>query len=323
MLDTSGIDPDDRTDAVAEAARAAAAPQYVIPEHKHEPIRARFDVWDLGGAGIYRIVHCSGVRMVRTERQVRSGPSEVLLIARRETGVARRECAGAEDLIRPGELFAVDLNAPYDIGWRGDGAHTSLLVPLEQLALPTETIRRATARVHASPLCRVVSSVIASMTDNADALAADAAARETGSACVELVRALLTSAAGTSAGDGGAVPAEMLLTEVREYIRRNLSHPDLGAEMIARAHHVSARYLYKLCASADFRLEQWIIDSRLDRARADLARPENARKSIASIAGSWGFRDPSHFSRRFRAAYGITPRDWRRVSAAHPDRSGI
>jgi AraC-like DNA-binding protein len=33
---------------------------------------------------------------------------------------------------------------------------------------------------------------------------------------------------------------------------------------------------------------------------------------IGEIAFSWGFSDLSHFVRRFRAAYGMTPGDYRR-----------
>ena len=32
---------------------------------------------------------------------------------------------------------------------------------------------------------------------------------------------------------------------------------------------------------------------------------------LASIARHWGFTDPSSFARVFRAAYGMSPREWR------------
>ena len=34
-------------------------------------------------------------------------------------------------------------------------------------------------------------------------------------------------------------------------------------------------------------------------------------RSITDIALSWGFSDPSHFGRRFKQAYGMSPRDYR------------
>ncbi|MFF2198440.1 AraC family transcriptional regulator, partial [Streptomyces sp. NPDC058157] len=34
------------------------------------------------------------------------------------------------------------------------------------------------------------------------------------------------------------------------------------------------------------------------------------------VAQRWGFVSPSHFSRAFRAAYGMTPREWQ-AAARH------
>lgn len=55
------------------------------------------------------------------------------------------------------------------------------------------------------------------------------------------------------------------------------------------------------------------IGERLRGAREDLARRDS--RTIAMVAGQWGFSDPTHFTRRFRAAYGITPSEWRRIGA--------
>jgi AraC-like DNA-binding protein len=56
-----------------------------------------------------------------------------------------------------------------------------------------------------------------------------------------------------------------------------------------------------------------VIGKRLEGAKAELGRrPSGRLRSIASVAYSWGFKDPTHFSRRFKAAYGTLPRDWRR-----------
>ncbi|WPO75461.1 helix-turn-helix transcriptional regulator [Streptomyces sp. KN37] len=38
-----------------------------------------------------------------------------------------------------------------------------------------------------------------------------------------------------------------------------------------------------------------------------------ARLTIAAVATRCGFSSPSHFSRRFRAEYGLTPSEWRRA----------
>lgn len=36
------------------------------------------------------------------------------------------------------------------------------------------------------------------------------------------------------------------------------------------------------------------------------------------MALKWGFADSTHFSRRFRDAYGMSPREWRQFGQQHP-----
>ncbi|MEU4342852.1 AraC family transcriptional regulator [Nocardia sp. NPDC023852] len=50
--------------------------------------------------------------------------------------------------------------------------------------------------------------------------------------------------------------------------------------------------------------------------RTDSTDPDHMHRTIAMIMRRWGFRDPSYFARRFRAAYGLSPREWRRVATA-------
>jgi len=153
------------------------------------------------------------------------------------------------------------------------------------------------------------------MAADAERLTGDPAAAALGTATVELARALLVSAAHADR-HSREVLADTLLTRVRAYVRRHLTDPDLTPATIAAAHNVSLRHLYKTCARADLSLEQWIISERLRGAREEPLRPESRQRTVAAIARAWGFRDPTHFTRRFLAASGMTPAEWRRRSAA-------
>jgi AraC-like DNA-binding protein len=110
------------------------------------------------------------------------------------------------------------------------------------------------------------------------------------------------------------VMAETLVTRVQTYVGLHLSEPGLTPDVIARMHNVSLRQLYKSFARAGLSLEQWIIDQRLEAARSELSSPAGRRRPIAATARTWGFQDPSHFSRRFRDAYDMTPRDWQQLA---------
>jgi AraC-like DNA-binding protein len=133
-----------------------------------------------------------------------------------------------------------------------------------------------------------------------------------GTATIDLLRALVVSAAGDESR-ARLVRHETMLSRILYYTRGHLTEPDLTPRRIAAAHNVSLRHLYQIFRQADLSLEQWIITQRLERARADLADPAYRRRTIAAVARSWGFTQPSHFTRRFQAAYGITPRDWQRI----------
>ncbi|WP_442819328.1 AraC family transcriptional regulator [Streptomyces sp. NBC_01236] len=60
-------------------------------------------------------------------------------------------------------------------------------------------------------------------------------------------------------------------------------------------------------------LEQTIIEQWLEGARSTLASPVGRTRTIGSVARAWGFTDASHFTRRFKEAYGVTPKEWRRA----------
>jgi AraC-like DNA-binding protein len=206
-----------------------------------------------------------------------------------------------------------DLTAPYSFEWAGFGGSRAFQLPHEQLALPIDVIRKASSQLSASPLHDLVHSHLRRLSDSAGELASDPAGAALGTATTELVRALLVSAAGD---DRIAAPVmhETLLTRVLAYARLHLTEPTLTPERLARAHNVSVRQLYASCAAGGLSLEQWIIDQRLEAARAHLVSPAGRHRSIAATARSCGFRDPSHFARRFRDAFGLPPSDWRQIA---------
>jgi AraC-like DNA-binding protein len=56
---------------------------------------------------------------------------------------------------------------------------------------------------------------------------------------------------------------------------------------------------------------RWIRAERLKRIKDELADPALLERPVATIAYDWGFREPAHFSRTFRTAYGVSPRIFR------------
>lgn len=63
----------------------------------------------------------------------------------------------------------------------------------------------------------------------------------------------------------------------------------------------------------------YVNGRRIDAAKAALSDPEQALKSVSTIAYELGFASLGPFNRAFRAATGVTPTAWRQeVTPAHP-----
>ena len=116
------------------------------------------------------------------------------------------------------------------------------------------------------------------------------------------------------------VAEQALLTRIEAYVQQHLADPAVSPEVIASAHRISVRQLYKLWSAKDLSLAEWMMRGRLEGARRDIARDRSA--GVGAIARRWGFTDPTHFGRRFRSAYHLTPREWRRIQDHQDDRPG-
>ncbi|HVQ99121.1 MAG TPA: helix-turn-helix domain-containing protein [Mycobacterium sp.] len=320
VLDTDTMPAEDRAAAVISAMIDASVPSHVILDNQDGIVQARMDVWSFGAASIFR-ADTTGMQLVRTAKQAKTCPSPNLAIAVQEIGDGLCEQGGEQRVVPAGHLMVTDLNSAYDFCWDGHGASQCLHVALDDLGMPHDVIRDASTRLHISPLYELMVNHITGLTRRADELSTDTAAANVGAVSVELARALLASAAHDTRYRRDAL-ATTLLTQVRAYIRRHLADPHLTPETIAVAHNISVRHLYKVCANADFSLHQWMTSQRLQGARDELAGSASQYRSIAMVAQRWGFSNPTHFSRRFRDAYGISPREWRYIAdeTSWPDR---
>jgi AraC-like DNA-binding protein len=48
--------------------------------------------------------------------------------------------------------------------------------------------------------------------------------------------------------------------------------------------------------------------------------PSQTHRTISEIAYGWGFSDMTHFGRKFKAAYGLSPREFRKLHGRLGDR---
>ncbi len=79
--------------------------------------------------------------------------------------------------------------------------------------------------------------------------------------------------------------------------------------MIAAAHHISVRYLYKLFETdmPGQGVADWIRQRRLERCQRDLLDPALQGRPVNAIEARWGLADAASLSRMLRTAYGVPP----------------
>lgn len=326
LVDTARWDPVARRPAqVAERLEAVMASRIRFPDSR-PPAHARLDAWDLGGVSVLRLDLSGELALSRSRRQIGTDTAPTVSLVIQQRGVALHEQFGRQRVVPHGGLAATEVASPYGYRWSGPGVCRAVQLPVDRLGLPVDVVRRALPRIHRSPLFGLVRVHLDQLSRDAELLAADPNAPSIAAASFDLVRALLASA-GAAGRSVDEVVEETLLTRVREYVRQHLTDQQLDVERIAAAHAISVRQLYRVCAAADFSLEQWTIHQRLEGARRDLSDLAHRGRPIAVIARRWGFSDSSYFSRRFRQAFGTTPRDWRNATslpaASSARRSGV
>lgn len=104
-----------------------------------------------------------------------------------------------------------------------------------------------------------------------------------------------------------------LLYRAKAVIEENLGNPVLNPEMISRELGISERYLQDLFHDENTTVCNWMWQRRLEKCRQDLSDRVFAGIGVSQIAFNYGFNSLSHFSRRFKAAFSITPSEFRHV----------
>jgi AraC-like DNA-binding protein len=222
---------------------------------------------------------------------------------------AFRQEAGVRAELRPGDFLITSFRQPYEWTFAGGGSSIfSLRFPEALLDVPRQVVQPAEGRTLSARegFGRHLAPFVKAVAHDDELLAGPVGLR----LARNLIDLFATGLIGVGLGDpsGRSVP---LFLRVSGYIADNLADPGLDASSIARACHISVRYLQALFQEQGTTVTDWIRERRLAGARRDLADPARRDEPIAEIAARWGYPDPAYFARLFRRAYGETPREWR------------
>lgn len=111
------------------------------------------------------------------------------------------------------------------------------------------------------------------------------------------------------------------LSDIENYIMMNITDPDLCFDKVAANCGISPRYLCYILKANNTSFSELLWQNRLPKARDWLVAARTREYPIHEIAYMSGFKSAAHFSRMFKAAYGLPPREFRALHLAEPSLS--
>lgn len=168
-------------------------------------------------------------------------------------------------------------------------------LPFTQLALQGKT-----------PVGGLISGFMRALSQNIELLD-----RRSGETAVDMFLAMLSKAIKGTHVNVEATPRAARYDRILSFIEDHLENAKLTPALIARAHNISTRYLNFLFHQHGETVIARIRERRLVHCAKDLQESQDAL-SITEIAHKWHFSDGAHFTRSFKAKFGVTPSAWRR-----------
>jgi AraC-like DNA-binding protein len=310
VVDTETAPPRERFDLWTEASLAVFEPIAVeLRDESQPPFSARLMRYAVGPATLYRM--WSDASLVRrTLPMIRADDPELIhfmVLIRGRCTVAQED---RSDLAGPNQLISWQSSAPFVIESLTSFDGIIVEVPTLLMGAHADRVCRGTAQRFDGDtgLGKLVRHYLVELQAGLE----DGTLAENDPQVAESVVDLVRTVYLRPAADGAhASTADMLRTQIKAHIDAHLTDPELSPEDIARRHFISRSYLDKLFAAEGTSVWESIKAKRLDRCRRDLLDPALDADSIFEIALRWGFVSAPHFSRAFRAAYRVSPRDFR------------
>ncbi|MEU0304019.1 helix-turn-helix domain-containing protein [Streptomyces sp. NPDC006175] len=228
------------------------------------------------------------------------------------------EHVGGTDTFGPCDLHLVDDSLPYDLRPSDGGASgrvrgVGVDFPKELLPLAPHRLRRVLGRglPGREGTGALLGGFLTGLEQQAAALRPDDAPR-LGAVVLDLVSALLAQTLDAESALPPESRRQVLLRQIDAFIRENLHDPELSPRVVAAAHHISLSHLHRVFEDqAQETVAARIRRGRLENARRDLEDPALRGDPVYGIAARWGFPRACGFSRAFRTAYGLSPREHR------------
>ncbi|QQQ80170.1 helix-turn-helix domain-containing protein [Saccharothrix sp. 6-C] len=313
VLHTEDLPVADRFDCWHQTVSRTIIPTWVRTEAVAD-FRASARVLDAGGMHLSTETVMSPLQADRTPKLIRqSDPEQYLLgviLQGENYGLTQ---SGRDATFRAGDLLLFDSSRPFRARYTG-GSHLMLRFSRRLLPLPPSTVDQllVTPLQGREGIGALLSNCLREVAGATEYQPAGVS--HLLNIAVDLLAVLLAYELAISNPLPPERHHEALLARIHAFINEHLGDPALSPGMIASAHHISLRQLHRLFQNQDTTVAARIRRQRLERCHRDLADPRLQTHPIHAIAARWGFSEAAHFSRAFRAAFGMPPADYRRMT---------
>ena len=284
----------------------------VVPVDREDPLRCSAEVRLLAGAS-WGIAQMSHVTAHRTKSLLSDGCDDIMLFAP-TSGITVEPDSGAPIEVGPGSVLMMS---------QARAATTRYHGPAETFAFrfPHAILKTLLPGLEEAPCVE-----IPKQTPGLDLLfdygrllhrtpLTERGQQEEVVRHLQQLAALVIGASGEVALHLNKTGAAMArLTTIRSAVRKDIGHADVSAQVVARRHGITPRYLHMLFEGTGQTFSEFVTAERLAKAHVMLADPRRSNGRISDIAFALGFGDLSTFNRQFKRQYGMTPSDLRAAS---------
>jgi AraC-like DNA-binding protein len=310
VLTTDAVPDQDKVSYWSDAVGRALVPVAVAPREA-KPFDGRITTDSLGYLRISRM-EADAKRVSRTRALIARSPGDLVAVGLQVAGTATLIQDGRRAELGSGDLAVYDMARPFSFSYPQRFTTHVFQLPRHVLGVADSDIRLVTGTAIGTGhgFGAILRPFLTTLADAAPSYAPAVGQRLAGHV-VDLFATLITDQARRTS-DGSR---DHLVRNVRAHIDRNLGQASLSPESIAQAHHISVRYLHRLFEGEGITVSRLIQQRRLEACARELARRGRVTPTVSAVARRWAFVNPAHFSRAFRAAYGLSPREWRALHA--------
>ena len=248
-------------------------------------------------------------RVLKSDREVRGGDVGYLKIVAPYRGTAGVEQQGRQAWVSPGEWCIYDTTDRYRVANPVHVEHLIVMVPrapLVERGLPLGKLMAQRLGAHGG-ISRLALQAMRGAWQELPSIT-PSAARGVGESIVQLVQLSLLELAGR---DSAPTQREALGERIKQLVARRLGDARLSVDTIAVELNCSRRQLYNAFSDEPDGVAGYVLAQRLEACRRDFDDRCQDAISITDIALRRGFNHPAHFSRAFKARFGVTPSEWR------------